>query len=202
MNIVGGDLPSAEKNREIGPTVEEAKKRGWSTLYVETPDHDMLEIRGDGALAYSSDFKSIARLATIQGNMGPNGFRVMWEKGVAAAVRVSSLHPIGPEMDEAAIAVLPSRITTLDALRSTCVRLDAAIEAAYPRVLLSSRGYGKGKLNLVLRLVAELWGRTDKILLRRAGAQISLSLIRHLQVEPGADTSSFELPAFPPAFAE
>ena len=126
--------------------------------------HLRVVVAGTKIMIAQSSAKQWCPNAIVQGNAGPNALAFIWEAG--AFLRAAAEPPTKPEGAKPDAEVLDGisrqQIDTLQMLGGVIKRLDADIEAAYPEVELSNKGFGKGKLELMCKILEVLHERSSK----------------------------------------
>ena len=194
-------LPKLTDNRELHEAVSLAKELRLEFEFNEhDSDHELL-IKGTGAQKLAPRFQTFMKKGVVQGNQGPNGLRLAWDKGTAADIPQEDLYPVSKEACDEVLALIPSRITSHEQLEKLCGLLREGIDKAYPGIQIHHKAFGKGKWLLIQNIMLLLWVRSDGIL-NRVGMIIVRELLCHLQAADGLDYGRLGYPPLPPAFAE
>jgi len=195
-------LPLLTDNRELHKAIELCKELRLDYEFMAQGDTDhTLLVRGTGAQKLAIRFQDGIKKGVIQGNMGPDGLRLVWDKGTAADTPHEDLYPVSQEKAEAVIALIPSRITSHEQLEKLCGQIRTALDEAFPGVKIHHRSHGKGKWLTLQSVMLMLWVRTDSIL-NRANMIILRELLCEMQTAEGLDYGRLTYPALPAAFVE
>jgi hypothetical protein len=126
--------------------------------------HLRVVVSGTQVLTAKEAAKRWCPNAIIQGNAGPNALAFIWENGVF--VKAAAEPPTKPEGSKPDSEVLDEisrqQLDTLQLLKGVVKKLDTGIEEAYPGIFLSNEGFGKGKRDLMCKVLDALHDRSSR----------------------------------------
>lgn len=172
-------------------TFDDDVEEGFTRLIIAGDRIDLFESRGT----------SWAPNVRIQGNAGPGKLAFMWsDKRLEEPKPADETKPANALPDEKVLEAIPqSQILTENRLREVLVKMNELIEAAYPGVQINDTGFGRGKRDLVFKVIdriAELATRN----IHRYHSMVVAGLLAHLQAD-GKVGALIEMPGVPVAIA-
>ena len=139
--------------------------------------------------------------AIIQGNAGPNALAFIWENGVfVKAAAEAPTKPPGSKPDSEVLdEISRQQLDTLQLLKGVVKKLDEGIEKAYPGVFLSNEGFGKGKRDLMCKVLDSLHDRSSRNV-PDFWTYVAMTLAHHFVKQN--PTEVLEIPESPQAWAK